>query len=56
MRGLYGQKPSMEKVDAIQRMKECTNTIEAQSFWGHVYSIIFGFHTMHMWQIHCIAC
>jgi hypothetical protein len=22
----YGQKPSIEKVDAIQRMKECTNT------------------------------
>jgi hypothetical protein len=26
MCGPYGQKPSMEKVDAIQRMKECTNT------------------------------
>lgn len=32
--GPYGRKPSMEKVDAIQRMKECVNTTEVRRFLG----------------------
>ena len=32
--GPYGRKPSMEKVDAIQRMKECANTTEVRRFLG----------------------
>ena len=34
MCGPYGRKPSMEKVDAIQRMKECANTTEVRRFLG----------------------
>lgn len=34
MCGAYGRKPSMEKVDAIQRMKECANTTEVRRFLG----------------------
>jgi len=32
--GPYGQKPSIEKVDMIQRIKECKNTIEVRRFLG----------------------
>lgn len=32
MCGSYGHKPSVEKVDAIQRMKDCTNTTEFRRF------------------------
>lgn len=34
MCGAYGRKPSMEKVDAIQKMKECANTTEVRRFLG----------------------
>lgn len=33
---LYGCTPSMEKADAIQRMKECINTTKVQRFFGAV--------------------
>lgn len=34
MCGPYGRKPSMEKVDAIQKMMECANTTEVRRFIG----------------------
>lgn len=29
----YGRKPSMEKLEAIQKRKKCANTIEVQRFF-----------------------
>lgn len=43
----YGHKPSMEKVDAIQRMNDCINTIKVQRFLG-------AYMFYHIWIPHFV--